>query len=183
MGAYTVVVQRFRAWLNQLLALNGSARGIATGFAVGLGLSLLPIPFLGMFVALALVPVLRLSPVATYLGTAIINPVTGPFFYFVELWVGMRLWGLEAPSWEELRMLDGLGWWRLFKGLVGPFLTGGTVLMLSGGALSFVVVYLAVLRWRARSGPPPCARKSGREKTLSSAANERRSAGAIDPKR
>jgi uncharacterized protein (DUF2062 family) len=178
-------VQRFRAWLNQLLALNGSARGIATGFAVGFGLSLLPIPFLGMFTALALIPSLRLSPVATYLGTAIINPVTGPFFYFVDLWLGMRLWGLQAPSWEELRVLDGAGWWRLFSELVGPFLTGGTVLMPIGGGLSFVVVYYAVLRWRARSGSvsPAHARKSGREKALSSAANERRSAGATDPKR
>jgi len=179
------VVQRFRAWLNQLLALNGSARGIATGFAVGFGLSLLPIPFLGMFMAFALIPVLRLSPVATYLGTAIINPVTGPFFYFIDLWVGMRLWGLEAPTWEELRVLDGPGWWDLFSELVGPFLTGGTVLMPIGGGLSFVVIYLVVQRWRARSGStsPPKARKSGREKALSSAANERRSASAIDPKR
>lgn len=176
---------RFRVWLNQLLALNGSARGIAAGFAVGFGLSLLPIPFLGMFIALALIPSLRLSPVATYLGTAIINPVTGPFFYFVELWLGMRLWGLEAPSWEELRVLDGAGWWHLFSELVGPFLTGGTVLMPIGGGLSFVVVYCAVLRWRARSGSvsPAHARKPGREKALSSAANERRSAGATDPKR
>ncbi len=175
-----MTVRRFRAWLNQLLALHGSARGIAAGFAVGFGLSLLPIPFLGMFVALGLIPVLRLSPVATYLGTAVINPLTGPFFYFVDLWVGMRLWGLEAPSWGDLQGLDAAGWWELFAELVGPFLTGGTLMMPVGAGLSYIAVYLGVQRWRARSGSTSSAgaRKSDQERALSSAANERRSPGA-----
>jgi uncharacterized protein (DUF2062 family) len=152
-------VRRFRAWLTSLLSLNGSPRGIAAGFAVGLGLSLVPIPFAGMFVALALVPVLRVNPVATYLGTAVVNPFTGPFIYFFELWLGMRLFGRTAPAWAELQALDGLGWWRLFGELVGPFLTGGALLFPCAAALSYVVVYAAVRRWRAsvRGGAAPSA--------------------------
>ncbi|MEZ4384037.1 MAG: DUF2062 domain-containing protein [Nannocystaceae bacterium] len=169
-------MRRFRAWLTSLLSLNGSPRGIAAGFAVGLGLSLVPIPFAGMFVALALVPVLRVNPVSTYLGTAVVNPVTGPFIYFFELWLGMRLFGLTAPSWAELRALDGLGWWRLFRELLGPFLAGGGLLFPCAAALSYVVVFAAVRRWRAgvRGGAAASERADG---ALSSAANAR---GSVD---
>lgn len=142
-------MRRFRAWLASLLSLHGSPRGIAGGFSLGLGLSLVPIPFAGMFVALALVPVVRLNPVATYLGTAVVNPVTGPLFYFFELWVGMRLRGQVAPEWETLRGLDGAGWWNLFVDLLGPFLLGGAVVVPVASLLAYLVIVLAVRRWRA----------------------------------
>ena len=45
-------MERLRAWVRGLLALNGTARGIAGGFALGVGLSLIPVPFLGMVLAL-----------------------------------------------------------------------------------------------------------------------------------
>ena len=41
-------MERLRAWLRGLLELNGTPRGIAGGFALGVGLSLIPVPFLGM---------------------------------------------------------------------------------------------------------------------------------------
>ena len=58
-----------RQWLRTLLTLNGSPRGVAGGFALGLSLSLVPIPFAGMFLALATAPLLRCNLPATYAGT------------------------------------------------------------------------------------------------------------------
>ncbi|MEZ4453866.1 MAG: DUF2062 domain-containing protein [Nannocystaceae bacterium] len=141
-------MRRLRAFLVSLLSLHGSPRGIGGGFALGLGLSLVPIPFAGMVVALALVPIARVNPAATYLGTAVVNPVTGPFLYFFELWLGMRLLGRAAPEWAALRELDGAGWLDLFWGLLGPFALGAAVTAPVAAALAGAGAVLLVRRWR-----------------------------------
>ena len=134
----------------KLISLGGTPHGIAGGFAVGVGLSLVPIPFAGMFVALALVPVLKFNPIATYLGTAVVNPVTGSFFYFFELWLGMQVMGLPAPSWAELGALDASGWWTLFTTLLRPFLVGAGVTIPCATAVSYLLVRALVRAWRGR---------------------------------
>lgn len=139
---------RVRTWLSGLLALNGSPHGIAGGFAIGLGLSLIPIPFLGMFLALALAPVLHLNLPATYLGTAVVNPLTGALFYAGELYLGLTLLGRPLPSWAELRALDAAGWWELFQAMLGPFALGAAVAMPVMTVLSYAIVYLLVRAWR-----------------------------------
>jgi hypothetical protein len=91
-------MQRLRTWIRGLLTLHGTPRGIAGGFALGVGLSLIPVPFLGMVLALAAAPVVRANVPATYLGTAVINPFTGVVFYFGELWLGTLLLGAPAAE-------------------------------------------------------------------------------------
>src|SRR5690606_25196921 len=118
-----------RAFLTKLATMHGTPLSIAGGFSLGMGLSLVPVPFAGMALALALAPVFRLHLPATYLGTAVINPVTGSAFYFAELWIGMWLLQREPPSWQELRALDVHGWWDLLLRLAGPFLLGACVLV------------------------------------------------------
>lgn len=142
-------MRRIRAFLVSLLSLHGSPRGISAGFALGLALSLVPIPFAGMLVALALVPIARVNPASTYLGTAVVNPFTGPFFYFFELWLGMRLCGQSAPSWEVLRALDGRGWLDLFVDLLGPFALGAAVTVPCAAIVAYGVSSVLVRRWRA----------------------------------
>jgi uncharacterized protein (DUF2062 family) len=147
-------MQRLRAWVRGLLALNGTPRGIAGGFALGVGLSLIPVPFLGMVLALAAAPLLRANVPATYLGTAVINPVTGTLFYFGELWLGCWLCGLPLPRWAELVVLDGAGWWALFKALLGPFLLGAAVAIPTLAGLSYVLVAMLVRWWQGRHVAP-----------------------------
>jgi uncharacterized protein len=148
------VIKRVRGWLRGLATLNGTPNGIAGGFAVGVALSLIPVPFLGMVLALAVAPLLRLNLPATYLGTAVVNPVTGVFFYFGELYLGSWLYGLPLPRWSELTALDGAGWWALFKTLVGPFLVGAAVAIPVIGALSFLLAMLLVRVWQRRHPQP-----------------------------
>lgn len=150
-------MRRIRVWLASLLALNGSARGVAGGFALGVALSLIPIPFLGMFLALAAAPLVRANIPATYLGTAVVNPVTGAFFYCGELWVGLWLLGHPLPSWAELAALDAAGWWDMFKSMLGPFALGAAVAIPVLAGLSYVVVYAGVRRWRREEGAPETA--------------------------
>jgi len=149
------VIARLRAWCGGLLRLNGSPRGIAGGFAIGVGLSLIPVPFLGMVLALAAAPLLRLNVPGTYLGTAVINPFTGAVFYFGELCLGLWLVGRPLPAWATLAGLDASGWWALFKAMLGPFMLGAAVAIPTLGALAYAVVYWLVSAYQRRAQPQP----------------------------
>lgn len=131
--------------------MDGTPRGIAGGFALGVSLSLVPIPFAGMVLALAAAPLLRCNVPATYVGTAVVNPLTGAFFYAAELWIGMRLLGLAPPRFAELRALDASGWWTLFKDMLLPFGLGAATLVIATIVIVLPLVYLLVARWRTPS--------------------------------
>ena len=85
-----------RRFLKKLLLLNGTPHGIALGFALGLFLSVIPTFALGMIIALALAPILKANVVATYLGTAVVNPFTAVFFYGLDYFVGRLIVGGET---------------------------------------------------------------------------------------
>lgn len=139
-----------KQWLRNLMTLNGSPRGIAAGFSLGLSLSLLPVPFAGMFLALALAPLLRCNLPATYLGTAVVNPLTGPLFYFAELYVGLAVLGRGLPSWARMQALDPAGWWGLFTDAVGPFVLGAALFSAAGLVIAFPLIYGLTARWQIR---------------------------------
>jgi uncharacterized protein (DUF2062 family) len=147
------VLERLRTGLRALLSMGGTPHGIAGGFTLGLCLSLLPIPFAGMFLALAAAPLVRLNLPATYVGTAVVNPLTGAFFYAAELWVGMWLLGELPPTWAELRTLDAAAWWQLLVQLVVPFAIGAATMMLASIVIAYPFVRWLVGRWRNTSAP------------------------------
>lgn len=141
---------RFRLRVLELLRLNGSPHGIALGFTLGVALSLIPVPFLGMFMALAIAPLLRANLPATYFGTAIVNPVTGAPIYFSELWVGATLLDVQAPSWTVARSFDGAQWLALFAELLPAFGLGGLVVAGGVALISYPLLRLIVSRFQAR---------------------------------
>jgi len=134
----------------KLLTLGSTPNRVAAGFSLGLGLSLVPIPVLGMLAALALAPILRVNPISTYVGTAVVNPITGTAIYFFELWVGMAVLGRETPAWNNLRELDAAGWWVLFVDLVGPFAVGAVIVAATSSFLGFLLVRTIVARYQRR---------------------------------
>jgi uncharacterized protein (DUF2062 family) len=144
---------RFRLRVLELLRLNGSPHGIALGFTLGVALSLIPVPFLGMFVALALAPLLRANLPATYFGTAVINPVTGAPIYFSELWVGASLLDVQAPSWAEAKGFDGEQWLALVGELLPAFGLGALVVACGATLISYPLLRLIVSRFQARHQP------------------------------
>ncbi len=88
----------WKDFLRRIIALNGTPRGIAGGFALGLFLSVIPTFGLGMIAALALAPVLKLNLPATYAGTLVVNPLTGFFFYAADYFFGAWILGIEDPA-------------------------------------------------------------------------------------
>ena len=160
--AYPRGVVRLRRFVHELLSLGGTPVGIAGGFSIGVALSLVPIPFAGMLVALALAPILRFNLPATYLGTAVVNPFTRPFIYFAELWLGMTLLGRPTPAFAELSELGVMQWWRLFQDLVVPFMLGGALLSAVALAVCFPAIVWAVRRYRVyRAQHPRKAKHKG----------------------
>lgn len=146
-------MHRLRLAVLRLLRLNASPHGIALGFTLGFALSLFPIPFLGMIVALAVAPIFGASLPAVYAGTAVVNPLTGAAIYFGELWLGSRLTGEALPSWSEARSYDWRSWWSLCVAMLPTFLLGALTSMLGATLLCY-----PTLRWLAakygRRGEP-----------------------------
>lgn len=160
------VLVRLRQGAVRLLRLNASPHGIALGFTLGLGLSLVPIPFLGMIVALALAPIVGASLPAVYAGTAVVNPVTGAAIYFAELWVGSLVLGNPLPSWSELRGLEWREWLALFGAMIPTFLAGAATSMTAA-----TLVCYPSLRWLvARYGGPRDQSASEQDQGASSSA-------------
>jgi uncharacterized protein len=149
-----MVLGEMRKWLRALMTLNGSPRGVAGGFALGLSLSLVPIPFAGMFVALATAPLLRCNLPATYLGSAVVNPLTGPFIYFAELWLGLWVMGRALPSWTRMQELDAAGWWAVFEDAVVPFMLGASLFCAAALVVSFPTLWWLVKGWQAKHPHP-----------------------------
>lgn len=146
------MLYRLREAALKLLRLHGTPHGIALGFTLGLALSLIPIPFLGMGLALLLAPWLGASLPAAYIGSAVVNPVTGPAIYFAELWVGGTLLEVDLPSWSEARGYDSRRWWTLFRELLPAFGLGALVCIAVSSALAYPALRAAVRWFRRRGG-------------------------------
>jgi len=141
---------RLRLRVLGLLRGNGSPHGIALGFTLGLAFSLIPVPFVGMFVALALAPLVGGNLPSTYFGTALVNPLTGAAIYFAELWVGATLLSVSAPTWTEARGFDGSRWLALFGELLPAFALGGVAVASGAALLGYPLVRLAAHAVQAR---------------------------------
>jgi uncharacterized protein (DUF2062 family) len=144
------VLARLRLGVLRLLRLNATPHGVALGFTLGLALSLFPIPFLGMIVAMAVAPLVGASLPAVYAGSAVVNPLTGAAIYFAELWLGGVLTGAELPAWEEVRDLGWREWLRLFADLLPAFVLGALAAMVMGSAITYPTIYWLVAAYRRR---------------------------------
>ncbi len=142
---------RLRLAVVRLFRLNATPHGVALGFTLGLGLSLFPIPLLGMFLALAIAPLLGASLPAVYAGTAVVNPLTGAAIYFAELWLGGFMTGAELPPWALVRRYGWREWWALFVDLLPVFLTGAVTMMLLASAISYPALRGLVSLYRRRA--------------------------------
>ncbi len=144
------VLLRLRLAVLRLLRLNATPHGVALGFTLGLSLSLFPIPFLGMFVAMALAPVAGASLPAVYAGTAIVNPLTGGAIYFGELWLGGRLTGAALPSWSTVRHYGWREWLGLVRSLLPVFTLGAVTSMVLASILTYPSIRWMVSAYRRR---------------------------------
>jgi len=140
--------RRLRRFAGKVISLNSSPHGIALGFALGFALSVIPAPWVGMFLALALAPVLRANPAATYLGTMMVNPLNGVFVYGLDYLAGCRLLGRACLDLEVPDSLGGII--SMGKEMVLPLYLGALLVALLAGSLSYLLVIWGVRWWRRR---------------------------------
>lgn len=140
-------VDSWKTFLRRILTLNGTPRGIAGGFALGLFLSVVPTFGLGMVAALALAPVLRLNLPATYAGTLVVNPVTGFFFYAADYFLGAWMLGIEDAAEIPSSFAEAK---EFILRAPLPWYLGGFVLALVLSLIAYSGIFWGVRRFRKR---------------------------------
>lgn len=126
---------------------------VAFGVAIGVGISFLPIPGLGLVLAVLLAWVLRASIPAAAIGQLVGNPWTFPLIWWATLEIGRGIWpGDGALNWGE--MINQMNWefigthmGALINNLVIPLMIGGLVLGSLLGMLTYVAVYWEILKF------------------------------------
>lgn len=134
--------QRLLVRLRTTLHETSSPHQIALGFTLGLSFSMLPVPLVGLALGLGSAAFVRGNLVAAYVGSAVMNPLTGPFIFFAELWAGLTLSGLPVPRWEVVREFTALQWFSMLQELVAPFGLGIAVMSLAAIVVGYPLAYV-----------------------------------------
>ena len=138
-----------------------SAEFIARGWALGVFVGSV-IPFgVQIYIALPLSSLLKGSKIGAMTGTLISNPLTIPFLYPAQCWVGSRLLG-KGISWETvseamrdvLTQQDWSSLSRLSGHLVTSFFAGGLIFAAIATALAYFTILSLVRNYRRVRGIP-----------------------------
>ncbi len=138
---------------NYIIRLRGSPEEIAWGLALGLFIAMSPTVGLQMAIAVPVATALRGNPAAAAAGCWLTNPLTIPFLYGLNYWIGATLLGYDATvriegdlTLELLLSSGGHVWWSL---IVGGLITG---------LISAVVAYYPTI-YMVRAGRATLARR------------------------
>jgi uncharacterized protein len=137
------MASRIAARVKDLMRKTSSPQQIALGFTFGLTLSMLPVPFVGMAAGLGLAALMRSNLVSAYLGSAVMNPLTGPFIFFAELWLGLTICRLPVPSYGVVKTFSAGQWLEMLRDMLGPFGIGIAAFMLASVALGYPLAFVA----------------------------------------
>lgn len=129
--------------LKSLWQHTSSPHQMALGFTAGLACSMVPVPFVGMLAGVGLAGLLRANMVTAYIGTAVMNPLTGPIIFFAELWLGLTVMQLPVPAWSEVRAYSAGQWFAMLRDLAGPFGIGIAVAIVASVVIGYPLAYFA----------------------------------------
>ncbi|MBD3398879.1 MAG: DUF2062 domain-containing protein [Candidatus Coatesbacteria bacterium] len=138
--------RRARRWLRlqylRFLRSDSSPHKAALGLAVGVFIGIFPTFGLGALMAVGLAFLFRFSKVAAVVGSAIMNPITSPFFWGLSLTIGAWLTGNEVAA--VARLIDEGELWSAAGEVVWTYLAGNTLLALALAGLFYGLGYGAV---------------------------------------
>lgn len=124
-GRIRYLLQRSYAYL---IRLRGSPEEVAWGLAIGLFIAMTPTVGLQMLIAVPVATALRGNPAAAAVGVWLTNPLTIPFLYGLNYWVGATILGYDLQmsfghnlTFEMLLDSGSHVWWSL---LLGGVITG-----------------------------------------------------------
>jgi uncharacterized protein (DUF2062 family) len=149
---------RVKELWGRLVREDASPDQIALGFAMGMFVRFLPIPWVHTITALVLAFVFRINRVASLVGVELYLPFIWavPLLYVSEYYVGSRLIGLRLefdlrPDREDILELISHGW-----DVALALFIGAVVIGLPVAVVSFFVVRKMAKAWQAnRKSPVP----------------------------
>jgi uncharacterized protein (DUF2062 family) len=144
------LLSKGRSGLALVLLRRGSPRRMAAGVALGVGLSCVPVPMFGLL-APVVAPFLRLQALAAGVGTVLVNPLTYPFIYGGELWLGARLMGRPLPGLFTLVHMSAPQLAQVAAEAIVPLAAGTACVMPALGLLTYGASL--ALAWACRRGP------------------------------
>ncbi len=119
---------RVRYFYDKFISLKGEPKAIAMGMAIGVFVGVTPtIPFhTAMLILIAVL--FKQNVTAAYLGSWVIsNPITIPFFYFVQYELGRYILGTAPADFNvtclSIQYILGIGWH-----IAKPLLLGGIIM-------------------------------------------------------
>ena len=147
----------------RVVRINASPHRVASGVAVGVWLGVFPTFGLAAPVAYVLAWIFRFNKAGALAGSAIMNPVTSPFFWALSAMVGASFTGMD---WREIygQIRDESYVWALSR-TTYMYFVGNLVVATATAALSYGAAYAAV---RARE-----RRRRARREAAASTSAER----------
>lgn len=130
----------------RLIKIKAGTHEIALGLALGLFIGMSPTMGIQMPIAVVMAMVFRVSKISAALGVWLTNPVTAPFIYGLNYWVGAKLLGFRTLHNLSIHIgLDSIT--EVFKKapeLLGAMTLGGTVLGIPLAIAGYFIAYKAV---------------------------------------
>jgi len=140
-------------WYRALMNTPGKIDDVASGFAIGFFIGM--IPWYGLQTVLSLVStkLFNKNLAAGVLGSVTSNPITMMPIFYAEYTIGRWMLGgpsadLPSPFSYDLSGLERL--WQMGDHVLAPILLGSIVLGLAGGAASFFIVRRSLTAYRRR---------------------------------
>ena len=121
----------------QIRTLQGEPHYIALGMAIGVFAAITPTVPLQTVMAVTLALVFKASKPAAIMASLVANPITIPIFYVGSYKLGALLSGGALP--KEIRYESVLELLQLGAGVTIALLTGGVLLGLAAGSLTYVL--------------------------------------------
>lgn len=144
--------QRMRRWLRlqylRFLRSDASPHKAAVGLAVGVFIGIFPTFGLGALLAVGLALLFRFSKVSSVIGSAIMNPITSPFFWGLSFTLGSWLTGVKVGGLTE--MLGEGKVWSAAGEVIWTYLAGNTILAVGLALLFYLLGFKAVEAYQKR---------------------------------
>lgn len=142
---------RIRYFYDKFISLKGEPKAIAMGMAIGVFVGVTPtIPFhTAMLVLIAVF--FKQNVTAAYLGSWVIsNPITIPFFYFMQYEIGRCVLGTAPADFNvtglSIQYIFGIGWL-----IAKPLLLGGIIMAPFFAVPAYFITHHAVLAIRKKN--------------------------------
>ncbi|WP_421723453.1 DUF2062 domain-containing protein [Bauldia sp.] len=147
----------------RVLRLSASPHAIALGFAAGVLVSWTPLFGLHFIMAIVIAFLMGGNAIAAFFGTAVGNPITFPFMWWLSYTVGSHILALGpgAPKLPLGNLAEAS--WSEILAVLPPMLLGAVPLGLVSGTLAYFIVRGAVRAYQAARRERLASRKTARD--------------------